>query len=159
VTARDDDLRADLRALADEYRRSVSPAPYTSERALIERIEGILDAHEPATEPPVTEAEQSAALADGPRNREAFVSEPKRPRRAATEPEDPRIEDDCGACQKCLVDVPAYPGSGWLTVPMTRMIVCTDCGNKRCPKATDHTLECTGSNEPGQPGSVYGGLR
>ena len=34
-------------------------------------------------------------------------------------------------------------------------IVCPLCGNKRCPKATDHDLECTQSNEPGQPGSEY----
>lgn len=31
-----------------------------------------------------------------------------------------------------------------------------ECGNKRCPKATDHTLGCTRSNEPGQEGSIYG---
>lgn len=36
-----------------------------------------------------------------------------------------------------------------------RMILCSICGNKRCPKATDCGLECTGSNEPGQPGSAY----
>lgn len=36
------------------------------------------------------------------------------------------------------------------------MIVCPECGNKRCPHASDHALACTGSNEPGQPGSVYG---
>lgn len=36
-----------------------------------------------------------------------------------------------------------------------RMVLCPDCGNKRCPKATDHTLRCTDSNESGQPGSVY----
>lgn len=35
------------------------------------------------------------------------------------------------------------------------MIVCPECGNKRCPKASDHELGCTGSNEPGQEGSVY----
>lgn len=34
-------------------------------------------------------------------------------------------------------------------------IACPECGNKRCPKASDHNLACTGSNEPGQPGSVY----
>jgi hypothetical protein len=34
-------------------------------------------------------------------------------------------------------------------------IVCGTCGNKRCPKATDHDLDCTGSNEPEQPGSWY----
>lgn len=37
----------------------------------------------------------------------------------------------------------------------SRMIVCPTCGNKRCPRASDHDLPCTGSNEPGQPGSVY----
>lgn len=37
----------------------------------------------------------------------------------------------------------------------TTMIVCSECGNKRCPKASDHRLDCTGSNEPGQAGSVY----
>jgi hypothetical protein len=25
----------------------------------------------------------------------------------------------------------------------------------RCPRATDHNLACTNSNEPGQPGSRY----
>ena len=35
------------------------------------------------------------------------------------------------------------------------MILCSLCGNKRCPHATDHRHECTGSNEPGQPGSSY----
>ncbi len=30
-----------------------------------------------------------------------------------------------------------------------------DCGNKRCPHATDHSHACTGSNEPGQEGSAY----
>jgi hypothetical protein len=36
------------------------------------------------------------------------------------------------------------------------MILCPKCGNKRCPHATDHRHECTGSNDPGQVGSVYG---
>ena len=36
-----------------------------------------------------------------------------------------------------------------------RMILCPTCGCKRCPKASDHDLACTGSNEPGQSGSVY----
>lgn len=40
---------------------------------------------------------------------------------------------------------------------LDRMILCPTCGNKRCPKATDHDLDCTGSNEPNQPGSIYGG--
>lgn len=43
----------------------------------------------------------------------------------------------------------------FLTIAATRFIVCAKCGNKRCPHATDHRLECTNSNEPGQPGSAY----
>ena len=35
------------------------------------------------------------------------------------------------------------------------MRLCPDCGNKRCPKATNHELSCTNSNEPGQDGSIY----
>lgn len=37
----------------------------------------------------------------------------------------------------------------------SRMILCPDCGNKRCPKATDHDLPCGHSNESGQVGSIY----
>ena len=35
------------------------------------------------------------------------------------------------------------------------MILCPTCGCKRCPSASDHRLACTGSNAPGQEGSVY----
>lgn len=42
-----------------------------------------------------------------------------------------------------------------LPVVVTRMIVCPECGNKRCPKSTDHRNPCTNSNEPNQPSS-YG---
>lgn len=41
---------------------------------------------------------------------------------------------------------------GGLPLSGTRMIVCPECGNKRCPKASDYRLACTGSNQPGQPG-------
>jgi hypothetical protein len=37
----------------------------------------------------------------------------------------------------------------------TRVVVCPDCGNKRCPRATNHELECTNSNDVGQKGSMY----
>jgi hypothetical protein len=36
-----------------------------------------------------------------------------------------------------------------------RMIVCSICGNKRCPHATNHINECTNSNEVGQKGSSW----
>lgn len=38
-------------------------------------------------------------------------------------------------------------------------IVCPDCGNKRCPKATHHDNTCGNSNAAGQLGSWYGGRK
>lgn len=32
---------------------------------------------------------------------------------------------------------------------------CELCGNKRCPHHTNHILECTNSNAPGQKGSSW----
>lgn len=57
----------------------------------------------------------------------------------------------CAACDVFMrkvadLDYLALPGG---------MIVCSVCGNKRCPHATDHEEECTASNESGQPGSSY----
>jgi Zn finger protein HypA/HybF involved in hydrogenase expression len=49
-------------------------------------------------------------------------------------------------CHKCLSDRDEM---------RVMMIVCPTCGNKRCPKASDHRLECTNSNAAGQAGSVY----
>lgn len=37
----------------------------------------------------------------------------------------------------------------------TRFIICGDCGNKRCPKATHHDNACSGSNAVGQAGSRF----
>lgn len=56
-------------------------------------------------------------------------------------------------CKRCLRErneqIPDWP------LEMMRMIVCSKCGNKRCPHANDHRHACTGSNDPGQPGSAY----
>ena len=65
---------------------------------------------------------------------------------------DPGIEKDTALawtvdCRRCFVEA----GGVW----NVRMFLCLECGNKRCPKATDHRLACTGSNEPGQEGSAY----
>ncbi len=35
-------------------------------------------------------------------------------------------------------------------------VFCPECGNKRCPKATNHLHACTQSNDAGQYGSYYG---
>ncbi|EFA5318598.1 hypothetical protein EYX56_05000 [Escherichia coli] len=42
-----------------------------------------------------------------------------------------------------------------VTMNDMRLVVCPECGNKRCPHANDHRHACTGSNEPGQEGSAY----
>ena len=64
-------------------------------------------------------------------------------------------------CHRCIDENTRTEdlGCGWL-VPLsaTKMILCGDCGNKRCPKASDHRLPCTNSNEAGQAGSVYAAL-
>lgn len=58
---------------------------------------------------------------------------------------------NCGNCHKCYKGREVWPG----VFMLDRMLVCPICGNKRCPKASDHELDCTGSNKPGQPASVY----
>lgn len=42
-----------------------------------------------------------------------------------------------------------------ITLADMRFVVCPECGNKRCPRAHNHDLACTSSNEPGQPGSSW----
>ena len=51
-------------------------------------------------------------------------------------------------CHKCRPISCDDPGSMF-------MRLCPECGNKRCPKATNHELACTNSNEPNQEGSIY----
>ena len=65
----------------------------------------------------------------------------------------PRICDSCVELARDYVGqkrlgtaTPSIPDSG---IPTT-MITCPVCGNKRCPKATDKSRDCSGSNEPGQ---------
>lgn len=62
----------------------------------------------------------------------------------------------CG-CLRCLSAKGEFIEFGGvrLNVASTRMVVCVTCGNKRCPHSDDHDNPCTGSNEPGQPGSRY----
>ena len=55
-------------------------------------------------------------------------------------------------CLRCIKERDI--DSGYLF--QSAMQLCPVCGNKRCPKGTDHDLECTGSNEQGQIGSSYG---
>ncbi len=46
---------------------------------------------------------------------------------------------NCGNCNRCL--------AGDVMTVATRMIVCPDCGDKRCAKADDCKNECEGAHE------------
>lgn len=61
------------------------------------------------------------------------------------------LDEKCGQCYDCLDDY----NSGIENPVLYMMIVCKECGNKRCPHGTNHRYKCTNSNEPGQPGSRY----
>ena len=61
-------------------------------------------------------------------------------------------------CHKCIEENGIRDSVTGFPLSSMRIILCPDCGNKRCPKASDHTLACTGSNDPGQVGSVYPGF-
>jgi hypothetical protein len=60
-------------------------------------------------------------------------------------------------CRACLLERDERVTFAGVSIPVecTRMVLCANCGCKRCPHATDHRHACTDSNEPGQPGSVY----
>jgi hypothetical protein len=59
---------------------------------------------------------------------------------------------NCGNCYRCLDGLKNESG---FPILLSKMILCPECGNKRCPHATDHRLKCTGSNESYQDGSIY----
>ncbi len=71
------------------------------------------------------------------------------------------IEQDCPcfACTKARCAANPLPKDqlmfGVVDPRMSIMFLCKTCGNKRCPHAADHRNSCTGSNAPGQPGSLY----
>lgn len=52
------------------------------------------------------------------------------------------VADDPVCCSRC------YDSSRGTTFAM--MVVCSRCGNKRCPRATWHGYRCTGSNDVAQ---------
>lgn len=66
------------------------------------------------------------------------------------------MADEC-TCHRCIKEKLLGSEVGGVFVPLSafQMILCPKCGNKRCPHASDHDLECTGSNEPGQAGSIH----
>ena len=73
-----------------------------------------------------------------------------------TENESTMWDTDCYSCDDTRAKRQIAAGDKMAAL-MRRMIVCPDCGNKRCPRATHHNNQCTGSNDFGQVGSIYGG--
>lgn len=72
---------------------------------------------------------------------------------APREPREPLTDEQCD-CRACI----NTRGDSFAGVPrlLTEMIVCPQCGNKRCPHAENHRSACTGSNEPEQVGRAHG---
>ena len=93
-----------------------------------------------------TKIEESASKSSG------FTDSPQTGIASANQHARALDDDNCGNCQKCYRGRSLFPGG---PQALDRMLTCPECGNKRCPKASDHDRSCTGSNEPGQPGSVY----
>ena len=56
-------------------------------------------------------------------------------------------------CRQCQVD--REDKKDGIPMWMARMTVCDLCGNKRCPHASNHQNECSGSNARNQTGGVY----
>ncbi len=54
----------------------------------------------------------------------------------------------CYACTEALV---AADGANPLDHRLQRYFLCPTCGNKRCPRSTDHVLACSGTNDPDHP--------
>lgn len=69
----------------------------------------------------------------------------------------PYPQDLYPGCPCYACDSKTWPGwRNGMSAPFpVRMSLCPNCGNKRCPAAFDHTQQCSGSNEPGQRGSLY----
>jgi len=67
------------------------------------------------------------------------------------------VNEPCNMpCHRCIEEFDLrHSGIPFLPLSSERMIVCEHCGCKRCPHASDHRLDCTNSNEPGQQGSIY----
>lgn len=59
--------------------------------------------------------------------------------------------DECHHCVELTASVRPWPDA-----INHGMNLCSRCGCKRCPHATDHRLDCTISNTPDQLGSIYG---
>jgi hypothetical protein len=62
----------------------------------------------------------------------------------------------CCYCIRCLRNRKvSKEHAPHLPYESSRMIVCPNCGNKRCPHASDHTYNCTNSNSLNQEGSIF----
>lgn len=119
-------------------------ASYDSYKRDAERLRGLIAEHNKAIE--ATCGRQNEY------NRKVFACDSYYPR-----------DRDCPNCPRdwLIDDAAGTEGRCWcykcrpVTMTDMRMVLCPLCGNKRCPHASDHELQCTQSNEPGQPGSVY----
>jgi hypothetical protein len=67
----------------------------------------------------------------------------------------PRKNCRCNACHNAR-----YADSAFERLTIFRgLVVCQNCGNKRCPKVGDHRFQCSGSNDVGQVGILEESLK
>jgi hypothetical protein len=118
----------------DAGEHDAPPAPPMTHRELNAELRGLID----SLDDHVTAADAAEALLGLAETVEARGLTP---------------DESCGSCSRCVAAIMA--AKPWPDNLMWPFIVCAECGNKRCPKANNHENECTGSNEPGQPGSSY----
>jgi hypothetical protein len=87
---------------------------------------------------------QGAEIAESPTTMQTAPALDSSPKIAESPSGNSPVIPDC-SCGTCRP----------VTFTDSRFVVCSECGNKRCPHANDHRNACTGSNEPGQEGSAY----
>ncbi len=66
-----------------------------------------------------------------------------------------RIQGYEGYLNEAASLLAGFGAAAWPAIRKWAMLLCPICGNKRCPHATNHELDCTNSNEPGQLGSMF----
>jgi len=58
--------------------------------------------------------------------------------------------NDCG-CASCSSEQSKSQKGDLTSLPeAVKMVLCEECGNKRCPHAFNHDFNCSGSNDLGQ---------
>ena len=64
-----------------------------------------------------------------------------------------KVEDVC-ECWQCVIDNDIRESLSQFPLYLTRVIVCTKCGNKRCPHATNLNAQIV-TNQDNQEAGIF----